>query len=313
MAIGRLSKQQFWLTIRIFLWVFPAKSILLNFQKSIIMPAIDLEKCTRCLKCEKDCPARAITIETGEISDACIHCGHCVAICPEMAVQPDFGDIFPLQSPSVTPEDFRNLTAGIRTCRSYQQKEIPDAVLRQLVDNMKHYPSASNARPIQITIVRSKEKVKLLNDLTAIALIRMFSFITSPVISLVVKLFVPSVDIKKLKRYKTAFAELNKTNDSQICHHAPAVMLFHGEVSKSGMAEADANIWATYTSIYANTFGLGTCFNGFIVKAMRKKSKLNTQFNVPANHQVYASLLIGYPKVKYKNEASRPEPKVSLL
>ena len=277
------------------------------------MPVIELEKCTRCLKCVKDCPARAITIETGEIADTCIHCGHCVAICPEMAVQPDFGNIFPLQHQSVTSEDFRNLTAGIRTCRSYLPKEIPDAVLLQLVDNMKHYPSASNARPVQITIVRSSEKVKLLNDLTATALIRMFSFITSPVIGLFIKLFVPSLDIQKLKRYKDSFVGLKKTNDSLVCHHAPAVLLFHGPVSKTGMLKADANIWATYTSIYANTMGLGTCFNGFIVKAMGKNSKQNQKFDIPVNHRVYASLLIGYPKVKYKNESSRKSPDVVML
>lgn len=276
------------------------------------MPVINLEKCTRCLKCVKDCPATAITIETGEIADTCIHCGHCVAICPEMAVSPDFGDIFPLQPHSVSSENFRNLTAGIRTCRSYQQKEIPDEILLQLVDNMKHYPSASNARPLQITIVRSGEKVKLLNDLAAESLIRMFTFITSPVIRLFMRLFMPSLDILKLIRYKDSFIELKKTNDSLICHHAPAVIIFHGKVSKTGMLEADANIWATYTSIFANTMGLATCFNGFIVKAMGNKSKLNSKFDIPSDHQVYASLLIGYPKVKYKNEASRKSPEVVL-
>jgi hypothetical protein len=121
------------------------------------------------------------------------------------------------------------------------------------------------------------------------------------------------MNISKLKRYKASFIEKQKTNDSQICHHAPAVLLFHGEVSNSAMAEADANIWATYTSIYANTLGLNTCFNGFIVKAMGKKSKLNPQFKVPSNHKVYASLLVGYPKVKYRNEASRQSPIVVLL
>ena len=277
------------------------------------MPVIALEKCTRCLKCVKDCPARAITIETGEIAETCIHCGHCVAICPEMAVNPDFGDIFPLQQHTVAPENFRNLTAGIRTCRSYQAKDIPDEVLLELVENLKHYPSASNARPIQITIVRSGEKVKLLNDLTAESLIRMFSFITSPVISLFLKIFAPSLNVKGLKRYKNTFIEQKKTNNSLICHHAPAVLLFHGAVSKTGMLEADANIWATYTSIYANTMGLGTCFNGFIVKAMGKNSKQNSKFDIPANHQVYASLLVGYPKVKYKNEASRKSAEVVLL
>jgi NAD-dependent dihydropyrimidine dehydrogenase PreA subunit/nitroreductase len=277
------------------------------------MPFIQLEKCTRCLKCEKDCPASAITIETGEISDACIHCGHCVAICPEMAVRPDFGDVFLLKPHSVTPKDFSNLTSGIRTCRSYSHKDIPDAVLLQLVDNMKHYPSASNARPLQISIVRSKEKVKLLNDLTEAALIRLFSLVCSPWISPLIRIFAPSMNIGKLKRYKASFIGNQKTNDSQICHHAPAVILFHGEVSKTGMAEADANIWAAYTSIYANTMGLGTCFNGFVVKAMGKGSKLNQQFKVPKNHKVYASLLVGYPKVKYRNEVSRQSPVVVLL
>ncbi len=273
------------------------------------MPFINLERCTRCLKCVKDCPSNAITIETGEIADTCIHCGHCVAICPEMAVKPDFGDVFLLQPHTMTPKDFRNLTAEIRTCRSYSHKEIPDAVLMQLVDNMKHYPSASNARPLQISIVRSKEKVKLLNDLTAESLIQMFALITSPWISPFIRVFAPSINIKN----KDSFIERRKENDSQICHHAPAVILFHGPVSKIGMAEADANIWATYTSIYANTLGLGTCFNGFIVKAMGKRSKLNPQFKVPANHKVYASLLVGYPKVKYRNEASRQSPIVVLL
>ena len=121
------------------------------------------------------------------------------------------------------------------------------------------------------------------------------------------------MDLGKLKRYKDSFIGLRKTNDSMICHHAPAVILFHGGVSKSGMLEADANIWATYTSIYANTMGLATCFNGFIVRAMGKKSKQNPVFGIPANHRVYASLLIGYPKVKYMNESSRKSPEAVLL
>ncbi len=289
------------------------KRLLLGFPKLNVMPVIKIEKCTRCLKCVKDCPSGSITIETGEISETCIHCGHCVAICPEKAVQPDFGDVFPLQQNAVTPNDFKNLTAGIRTCRSYQAKEVPEEVLRELVENIKHYPSASNARSIQITIVCSKEKVKLLNDMTADALIKLVSLVCSPVVSGFIRLFAPSMDIAKLRRYKDSFIEERKSNDSMICHQAPAVILFHGVVSKTLMSEADANIWATYTSIYANTMGLGTCFNGFIAKAMGKNSKQNKEFGIPKNHRVYASLLVGYPKVKYPNECSRKSPEVVFL
>ena len=277
------------------------------------MPVINLEKCIRCLKCEKDCPSDAITIANGEIASTCIHCGHCVAICQEKAVSPEFGDIFPLQQHAVTPDEFSKLTAGIRSCRSFQDKEIPEEILRQLVENIRHYPSASNARSVQITIVRTKEKVKLLNDMTADSLIKLVSFVCSPIVSSAIRLFAPAMDIAKLKRYKDSFIEERKTNDSMICYQAPAVILFHSKVSPTLMAEADANIWATYTSIYANTLGLGTCFNGFIAKAMRKNSKQNVQIGIPKNHQVYASLLIGYPKVKYQNECSRKSPEVEFL
>lgn len=282
-------------------------------QNLIVMPFIQPDKCTRCLKCEKDCPADAITIATVEIADTCIQCGHCVAICPEMAVRPDFGDVFMLQPHQVTPKDFRNLTAGIRSCRSYLPKDLPDAVLLQLTENMRHYPSASNARPLQITIVRSKEKVKLLNDMTEEKLIKLFGMVSSPWISPVLRLFVPSFNVKKIRKYLDSFVRRKEAGESQICYNAPAVILFHGEVSKTGMLEADANIWAANTSVYANTLGLATCFNGFIVKAMTKKSKLNPRFNVPVNHKVYAALLVGYPKVKYRNEASRQSPVVVLV
>jgi ferredoxin len=277
------------------------------------MPVINLASCTRCLKCAKDCPSDAISIETGVIAETCIHCGHCVAVCPETAVSPDQGDVVPLRANLVTPENFRNLSAAIRTCRSFLSKDIPEEILLQLVDNMKHYPSASNSRPLQVTIVRSAEKMKLLNSMTEASLVRMFSFITSPFISPLIRVFVPSISISKLQRYKNSFLEKRKSNNSLICHHAPVALLLHGAVTKTGMPEADANIWATYTSLYANTMGLGTCFNGFIVKAMGKNSKQNQFFGIPAKHQVYAALLLGYPKVKYVNECSRKSPEASLI
>ncbi len=281
--------------------------------KSIIMPIIDLNKCTRCLKCVKDCPASAITIATGEIADTCIHCGHCIAICPEMTIFPDKGEIVPLRPHSFTADDFRLFTAGIRSCRSYQSKEVPEDILMQLVSNIKHYPSASNARPLQISIVRTPEKIQLLNTLTEESLIRLFSLVTSPFISPLIRLFAPKMDIQKLKRYKESFVEKQKENDSMICHRAPAVLLFHGPVTKTGMLEADANIWATYTSLYANVMGLSTCFNGFIVKAFGKNGKHNHHFGLPATDRIYAALLVGYPKVKYKQECSRESPKVILV
>jgi len=276
------------------------------------MPVIELSRCTKCLKCVKDCPANAITIDTGFISNNCIHCGHCIAICPEMTVFPDKGEIVPLRPNPVSAEDFNSLAAGLRSCRSYLSKEVPEDVLHQLVDILKHAPSASNARPLKVAIVHTPEKVQLLNDLTTESLIRIFSLVTSPFISPLIRLFNPGMDIRKIKSYKRSFVKKQKENKSMICHHAPAVLLFHGPVAKTGMLEADANIWATYASLHAHTMGLGTCFIGFIVKAFGKNGKQNHHFGIPESNRIYAALVVGYPKVKYKQECSREHPEITF-
>jgi len=277
------------------------------------MPIIDLNNCTKCLKCVKDCPAFAITIDTGVISKNCIHCGHCIAICPEATIFPDHGEVVPLRPNPVKPDDFSALSAGLRSCRSYKQQEVPEAVLLQLVANLKHAPSASNTRQLQIAIVHTPDKIQLLNNLTEESLIALFSFVTSPFVSPFIKLFSPKLDLKKLRRYKNSFVKRRKENNSMICHHAPAVLLFHGPVSRAGMLEADANIWATYTTLYAHSMGLATCFIGFSVYAIGQSGKRNPHFGIPPTNRIYASLVVGYPKVQYKQECSRESPVVTIV
>ena len=277
------------------------------------MPRIELDNCVQCMKCVKDCPSNAIDIEQGSINDNCIHCGHCVAICPESTIFPDTNPIEILKPVTVSEADFRQLSANIRTCRSYLKKEVDDLSINLLIENMKHYPSASNARPIEITALKTEELIKKLNDRTAETLIKTIKLVTSTLLMPVLKVLAPKMNVSRLNNYKKQFIAGHTPESSLVCHHAPLVMLFHAPVTKYGMESADAYIWATYTSIYANTLGLGTCFNGFITNAMERKKAMGKEFGVPAGHQVYAALLIGHPKVKYTNEAGRVKPKASFI
>ena len=277
------------------------------------MPTIQLEKCIKCMKCVKDCPSDAIDIELGTINDSCIHCGHCVAICPESTIFPDEEAITKLEPGTFSAMDFQQLSARVRTCRSYLQKEVDDHLLNQLVVNMKNYPSASNARPIEITIIKTGKEVQKLNHQTAEKLIKTIGMITSPLLMPLIRLFAPKIGVDKLNNYKKQFIARQTPESSQVCHHAPVVMLFHAPKTKYGMASADAYIWSTYTSLYANSLGLGTCFNGFIVTAMERSKSMRKEFGLPSNHMIYASLLIGHPKVKYVNEVGRSAPHLNVI
>ena len=256
---------------------------------------------------------RAIDIEKGTINSSCIHCGHCVAICPEATVFPDSGVVAKLKVTGHPHADFQQLSAAIRTCRSYLNKELGEEHLSLLIENMKHCPSASNARPVEITIVKTRAAIQKLNDLTAQTLIRTIRLITSPLAVPLLKIFAPKIEISRLASYKKNYMARNTPGSSLVCHHAPAVILFHAPVTRYSMAGADAYIWSTYTSIYANTLGLGTCFNGFIVKAMERSRSLRNEFRIPGGHMVYAALLVGHPRMKYTNEAGREKPPVTFI
>ena len=265
------------------------------------------------MKCVKDCPSDAIEIEQGIINDSCIHCGHCVAICPESTIYPEGEGITKLESSGIAPTHFRQLSANIRTCRSYKKKEVEKETLNLLIENMKHYPSASNARPIEITAVNTPEIIEKLNERTGQTLIKSMQMVTSAIMMPIMKVLAPKINVTRLNNYKRRFKEKNVAGSSLICHHAPSVLLFHAPISRYGMECADAYIWATYTSIYANTLGLGTCFNGFITNAMDRSKPMLKEFGIPEDHRVHAALLLGHPKVKYLHEAGRDAPPSRFL
>ncbi|MFB6317258.1 nitroreductase family protein [Saccharicrinis sp. FJH54] len=277
------------------------------------MPAIASDLCTQCMKCVKDCPSDAIEIGHWHINDSCIHCGHCVAVCPEQAVKPEFGDVLPVMNSGIDPLIYRNFTADLRSCRSYKDKAVPSDLLDDMITNMSRYPSASNKRTVQVTAVMDRRRIQELNDLTAKTLLKAIGLLTHPIISPFVNLISPQYGLKSLEAYKQKYAKRQEINTSQICHGAPLVLLFHGPAGKYSLAKDDALIWATYTTHYAHSAGLGSCFIGFIVKAMERSKGMRTAFGIPDTHQVFAALTVGYPKTKYLNEVSRKPPEYNII
>lgn len=279
----------------------------------MIMITIDKNKCTKCQKCVNDCTAHAIDIENAAVSDLCIACGHCVAICAQGAVTMDTKPIVELQTQTVTPHDFRNLCAHTRSCRHFTKQPLSDELLQKLVEITAQAPSASNVRGVELTIVTNPDLLKKINTDVSSALLKMFRLVTRPVIKQIVQLLTSKQQVIKLQNYVAKFEKAQRDGKQNITFGAPALMVFHAKHEKLGMLETDASIWASYLSLYASSFGLGTCFNGFISNAFSKNKSLQTQYGIPQNHKVYITLMLGYPAVKYVNEISRDGAMCSIV
>jgi len=277
------------------------------------MIQIDKNKCTKCKKCVNDCTAHAIDIETFTVSDLCIGCGHCVAICAQRAVTMNDKAIVELQTQSVQPQEFRNLCAHTRSCRHFTKQPVSEDVLQKLVEITAHAPSASNVRGVELTVITNKDLLKKINADVSNELLKMLRLLTRPVIKQIVQLVTSKKQIIKLENYVTKFEKAQREGKQNITFGAPALILFHAKHETLGMLETDASIWASYLSLYASSFGLGTCFNGFIAKAFGKNKSLQKGYGIPQNHKVYISLMVGYPAVKYVNEVPREAAKLSSV
>ncbi|MDR2962844.1 MAG: nitroreductase family protein [Bacteroidales bacterium] len=269
------------------------------------MVQIDKNRCNSCNKCVRDCTAHAIDIRHYTVSELCIFCGHCVAICPQSAITMNGNAIVDLQPQRITPQDFRTLCAHTRSCRSFERKPIDPEVLRQLAEITAHAPSASNVRGVELSIVANPDLLKTLNTDVSSELLKMFRLLTLPVIKQVIQVLTSKAQVYKLEKYVEKFTRAQREGKQNISFGAPAVVLFHARHETLGMLETDASIWASYCSLYASSFGLGTCFNGFIAKAFGKNKSLQTRYGIPKSHKVYIALMLGYPTRGYLHETSR--------
>ena len=73
----------------------------------------------------------------------------------------------------------------------------------------------------------------------------------------------------------------------------------------------DCTLSTAYLDLSASSFGLGSCWAGFLVQAFYKHKPLVEALALPENHVVYTALMLGYPKFKYRHIPQRDDLKVT--
>ena len=72
-------------------------------------------------------------------------------------------------------------------------------------------------------------------------------------------------------------------------------------------------IYATYTILAAHSLGLGETMVGIVPAAINKVSKVKDLFKIPELNEAIMSVIIGYPKYKYKRAIKRKNENVEWI
>ena len=276
-------------------------------------PVIDLEKCTDCRLCIKDCISKAIVSGTKEIlPDKCNLCGHCTAVCPEGAVS--IGgrrgeEIKPL--PQEFPNYFDTLVRKRRSVRNYRKQNVTDEHVDKILKTTVHAPTGTNSRKTAVTVLNSREKINQLSDIVMDHFKIVTRLIFNPLTYPFLLLLYGKKQTKKYFSYKKMISEYGQGRNT-LTYDAPLLMIFHVD-RKSSTPGQDGIIWATTAMYTAESLGIGTCFNGFLVIGINTCRKARKFLNIPKGHKIYETFTAGYPDFSYKRYTIKEDLNVNFL
>lgn len=268
---------------------------------------VDPSKCNGCGLCARECAANLFAIdgeETAVYSDPqhwCTGCGHCAAVCPQNAVC-YCGEERAIELKGGIPEfdGVRNLLLSKRSIRRYTEKDVPVEAMDQILSVIRHAPSGHNAQPCEYVIVKDPQIKKMLADAT-IASFQSFKKLIK--VRKLLKPFLPKAFYELLDDPGTlsgidAMTREYQSGVDNIFFHAPVLVLVHVP-DLGGLSYVDPAIAVTYGMLAAHGLGLGSCWSGFAMIALKKDKKILKRLHIPVGRFIAGVMTLGYPRHTY--------------
>ena len=266
----------------------------------------DSTKCTRDGVCVAVCPSRIIRLEDESpipsvVPDAdfdCVKCGHCVTACPHGAVS--HASMKPEDCPPVRPDlaldpdHVEHFLRSRRSVRSFQQRRVERKTLAKLIQIARYAPTGHNAQAVRWIAVDSPARVKEMAGIT-IDFLRSITDEGGPSelpAGALVKAWESGVDL--------------------VTRDAPALIVAHAPAGDP-VACADPILALSYLELAAASFGLGACWNGFLMTAIHRWPPLSRALGLPEGDRALGVLILGYPAHKHLRLPTRRKPRIDWL
>jgi nitroreductase len=164
----------------------------------------------------------------------------------------------------VNSMDTKDVIKIRRSIRKYQKKEVPNSLIEKLVEAARLAPSAYNAQPTKLVILKSREiKEKMKKN----KIFRQDFVYGAPVIIA----FLGDPEVYPKERLEPTYS-----NPSEIA----------GEIG----AVRDISIAAQNLVLQATDLSLGTCYIGLV-----SRDKFKELLNIPKNYVLPFVITVGYP------------------
>ncbi len=266
---------------------------------------VDIEKCTGCGSCVRDCPAAALEMrgDTPAVArfgeKTCIKCQHCLAVCPEGAVSifgktpADCGTVRTLPP----PEQVASLYQFRRSCRQYKHANIDRTKLDKLLGLLRWTPTGHNDRGLHFSVVDDVDAMDGIRSFFASSLFEMVKADSLP----------PAFRWVKMRR-----AKLEQGGDI-VFANAPHIIV--ASVSDESLCkEIDPIIALAQFETLAQSLGIGTTWCGLAFWVFKLfDHDAHKLLQIPDGYSIAYVMLFGDPAVVYPRSTSQESPGITRI
>lgn len=287
---------------------------------------INQELCSKCKFCIDVCPCNIIAMNSNdevyfipERESVCLKCGQCMAVCstkaitvPGLSYENDFID---LPTNNIDYKSFIDFLANRRSIRNFKNKAIPNEIINQILDSISYAPYGAKPEKINIAVINNRKKIETALPFIAKFLDDLIQWVENPMASFMIKKKKGQETFNTIKNHLYPIAKLENYKlkfGDRITRDAPAILIFHAE---KGAEEHTNNslIYATYSILAAHALGLGATMIGIVPAAINKVKEIREIFQIPKENEAIISVIIGYPKYKYKRTIKRSVQKINWI
>lgn len=276
---------------------------------------INHETCTKCGNCVEVCPALVLKKSEHQVEfkddfiHLCLGCGQCMAVCNTKSVHAK-GMTYEKDFFEFSEEhDFFSMIQHRRSVRRFKPKPVSKEEIEKILETVSQAPHGDSHQHVEITVVNSREKIMEALPLMSEFYDKLQGWLHNPLMKSMIQLKKGKDMLNTLQNHllprieKGIYRTISHDYDG-ITRGAHTLLIFHAH-RDSEEHEEDAYVFVTYAMLATQALGLGATIIGLVPPAVNKFPELKKIFNIPETNEAVISLIVGYPKYKYKRGIKR--------
>jgi nitroreductase len=188
-----------------------------------------------------------------------------------------------------------------RSVRKYKDKQVPENVVRRILEGGRYAPSAGNNQPWKFIVIRDRETIDEM-ERDCRRLCRLFMFFLdwreSP-LGYWIPWIYSQVFIRLMRHelHPIPFGALSLIAEGKLAlfHGAPTVIILLEDRRGVGKPQIDLGCCGQNMVLTAHSMGLGTCWVG-IIKILTFLPKWKRRLGVKFPYKICEGIAVGYPE-----------------